>query len=671
MSAAEDLRGSIPEPWAGLYALGFSVFPVVHRDKRPALPSWKAYQTERAMPVTIAGWASRASNIGIATGAVSNLIVLDLDNADAIAEAERRGLPDTLTVRTGKGRHVYFAHPGVTCGNRAGIFPGADIRGDGGYVVGPGSIHPNGSAYEWENPPALFDLAPAPGWLLDMLRKPALLAIEAEKVRRAPAGTRNEQLNKSAFRLGQDGADPAEARRALTGAAIAAGLDPEETGKTLASGLGAGRANPRRSEPSEDDIALAFTALHRDTLRFDHDAGRWYEWDGTRWRPDNSHRAFTYAREIARQYGAAGKANFAAGVERFARADRAHAVNADLWDADAMLLGTPGGTVDLRTGDFFDARPADYITKLAGCTPEHGEPTGWLRFLDEALAGDQEAIRFLRLWMGYCLTGDTREHALIFLHGLAGTGKSVFLNTAAAILGDYAVTAAMETFTASKFDRHSTELAMLKGARLVTASETEEGRAWAEARIKQITGGDAITARFMRQDNFTFRPQFKLTIVGNHAPRLTNPDDAMRRRFNILGFNVKPAAPDLQLESKLKSEHGRILAWAIAGCREWQAGGLIRPAAVQDATAEYFAGEDLLGQWLEDRCTLRAGAFELPAKLYNDWRRYAEEHGEASGTAIAFGKKMAKRGLGTSSANSIRAHRGVELKPQSGGFGDD
>ncbi|MHC9419870.1 phage/plasmid primase, P4 family [Sphingomonas citri] len=397
----------------------------------------------------------------------------------------------------------------------------------------------------------------------------------------------------------------------------------------------------------------------------------WSEWDGTRWRPNNSHRAFTYAREIARQHGAPGKANFAAGVERFARADRAHAVNSDLWDSDPMLLGTPGGTVDLRTGDFFDARPADYITKLAGCTPEHGEPTRWLRFLDEALAGDQEAIRFLRLWMGYCLTGDTREHARIFLHGLAGTGKSVFLNTAAAILGDYAVTAAMETFTASKYDRHSTELAMLRGARLVTASETEEGRAWAEARIKQITGGDAITARFMRQDNFTFRPQFKLTIVGNHAPRLSNPDDAMRRRFNILGFNVKPAAPDLQLESNLKAEHGRILAWAIAGCREWQTTGLIRPAAVQDATAEYFAGEDLMGQWLDERCTLRAGAFELPVKLYNDWRKYAEEHGESPGTAIGFGKRMKKRGLGTNSANGIRAHRGVELRHVLGGVGDD
>ncbi|BCA60048.1 phage/plasmid primase, P4 family [Sphingomonas sp. HMP6] len=656
---------ALPDPWRIPLDLGFSVFPVPHASKQPVI-KWKAYQTARPTPEAVAGWASKQSNVGIATGAVSGLFVLDLDSDEAVAEATRRGLPDTISVRTGKGRHVYFAHPGGTIGNRAGIFPGADIRGDGGYVVAAGSTHPSGSLYAWENPPGLFDLAAAPDWLLAMLREPSLLAIEAGKVRAAPRGARNDQLNKSAFRIGQDVSagkvDPDAARSALAAAANDAGLEPFEIARTLDSGMTAGKSNPSRNGPSEDDIALAFTARHGNTLRFDHDAGRWFVWDGARWQPNNDHLAFTYARHEARQRGAPGKANFAAGVERFARADRAHAVTAALWDADPMLLGTPGGTVDLRTGDFFPARPDDYITKLAGCTPEHGEPTRWLQFLNEALEGDQDAIRFLRLWTGYCLTGDTREHALIFLHGLAGTGKSVFLNTLAAILGDYAVTAAMDTFTSSKFDRHSTELAMLHGARLVTASETEEGRSWAEAKIKQMTGGDPITARFMRQDNFTFRPQFKLTIVGNHAPRLANPDDAMRRRFNILGFNVKPAAPDLQLEHKLKAEHGRILAWAIAGCREWQTSGLVRPAAVTDATTEYFAGEDLMGQWLAERCEIRRGAFELPAKLYTDWRKYADEHGEDPGTAIGFGKKMSKRGLASKVANGIRAHQGVALK---------
>jgi putative DNA primase/helicase len=225
----------------------------------------------------------------------------------------------------------------------------------------------------------------------------------------------------------------------------------------------------------------------------------------------------------------------------------------------------------------------------------------------------------------------------------------------------------METFTASKHDRHSTDLAMMNGARLVTASETEESRAFAEAKIKQMTGCDPITARFMHKDNFTFRPQFKITIVGNHAPRLANPDDAMRRRFNILGFNIKPDRPDLLLEKKLEAGHGRILGWAIAGCLDWQQNGLVRPALVAEATADYFAGEDLLGQWIADNCTLRPVAFEIPGRLYSDWQKYAEGNGEPPGTAIAFGKKLKKRGIENKSSNGIRAYRGIELRQQPNG----
>src|SRR6266850_943776 len=138
----------------------------------------------------------------------------------------------------------------------------------------------------------------------------------------------------------------------------------------------------------------------------------------------------------------------------------------------------------------------------------------------------------------------------------------------------------METFTASLNDRHPTDLAMLRGARLVTASETEEGRAWAEARIKQLTGGDRIAARFMRQDFFQYSPEFKLLVIGNHKPTLHNVDDAARRRFNIVPFIFKPAKPDHKLEQKLLAEAPAILQWMIDGCLDWQNNGLIRPAVV-------------------------------------------------------------------------------------------
>lgn len=463
-------------------------------------------------------------------------------------------------------------------------------------------------------------------------------------------------------RLSHDGADVLDwdgDAAELEALALAALSAPEPQAEEVASSDG--------MEVSEDAIALDFTARHRDTLRFDHSVGSWYEWDGERWSRDGCSRAFHYARTIGRTLGKGErvtcKAAVAAGAERFARADPAHAVEASYWDRDPWLLGTPGGTVDLRTGHLRRALPGDAITKHAGSTPEAGMPELWLRFLHESFCGDVELVRFAQQWFGYALTGDTREHALAFAHGGGGNGKSVWLNTMVAIVGDYAATASMETFTASRTDRHSTELAMLRGARLVTASETEEGRAWAEARVKALTGGDPITARFMRQDNFTFRPEFKLTIVGNHAPALANVDDAMRRRFNIVPFINKPVAPDRELEKKLQAEHGRILAWAIEGCLDWQANGLIRPEAVKAATAEYFAGEDLLGQWIEERCDVGRQHWDLPTRLYADWRGFATTNGEAVGTNTDFGKRLSAKGFPSKASSGVRKRIGLSLKP--------
>lgn len=432
------------------------------------------------------------------------------------------------------------------------------------------------------------------------------------------------------------------------------------------------------AEVSEDAIALAFTETFRDTLRFDHDVGRWFRWNGAYWKRDATDLAIDYARQFARDLSEAKralcKASVASGAERFARADRAHAVTNEIWDADPFLLGTPGGTVDLRTGEMSEGEPSQYITKQTGITPEHGPPLMWLKFLREAMDGDESMVTFLQQWCGYCLTGDTREHALAFAFGDGGNGKGVFMNTFTGIMGDYAVTAGMETFTASKHDRHSTELAMLRGARLVTASETEEGRAWAESKIKSITGGDPITARFMRQDNFTFRPQFKLMIAGNHAPTLRNVDDAMRRRFNIIPFTTKPEKPDRQLEVKLQAEWGQILAWAIRGCRDWLEGGLTRPVAVQTATKEYFADQDLYGQWFEERCEMTPGRFDTCAKFYADWVEFAKQHGEEPGSNKSFGQMMKKRGFVSESMRSAgivsKVYKGIalNLKESSDGF---
>jgi putative DNA primase/helicase len=174
------------------------------------------------------------------------------------------------------------------------------------------------------------------------------------------------------------------------------------------------------------------------------------------------------------------KISFAGGVERFARSDPVFAVTIDVWDTDPWLLGTPAGTVDLRTGELRPARQSELITKAtAVATAATANCPTWLRFLEEATKNDAELTRFLQQWAGYSLTGITREHALVFVFGSGGNGKTVFINVLTGIVADYAASAAMETFAASHSDRHPTDLAMLRGARLVTASETEEGRAWA------------------------------------------------------------------------------------------------------------------------------------------------------------------------------------------------
>ena len=280
-----------------------------------------------------------------------------------------------------------------------------------------------------------------------------------------------------------------------------------------------------------------------------------------------------------------------AAVERLARSDRRLAGRTDDWDADPWSLNTPGGVVDLRTARMRPHRAADLFTKISGVAPDAKcETTTWNKFLDRVTDNNRELTDFLKRILGYALTGIIREHALFFLYGTGANGKSTFLNVLTGCIGDYHRSSAIETFTASTAERHPTDLAALRGARAVTAVETEEGRRWAESKIKSLTGGDRIAARFMRQDFFEFNPTFKLIIAGNHMPSLRSVDEAIRRRFHLIPFTitVPPDERDEKLGEKLKAEWPGILAWMIEGCLEWQRSGLAPPESVLSATASYL-----------------------------------------------------------------------------------
>jgi putative DNA primase/helicase len=389
-----------------------------------------------------------------------------------------------------------------------------------------------------------------------------------------------------------------------------------------ATGTGEGEAKPAEpapeaddSLPSEDAVAREFARRYAETLRYCHTAQCWFLWTGTHWEQDGTQAAYAFARDLIRESNSdakpklqaiTGRWSYASGVEKHARTIQSLTVTGKVWDTDPWLLGTPRGTVNLRTGEPRKARQGDYISRITSVPPA---PPGtdcplWKAFLKQVTKDDVALVGFLQRWCGYGLTGEAREHKLVFIHGRGRNGKGVFARAIKGIMGAYYRKAAMDTFTADGASRHKTFVAMLAGARVVMAEETEESRAWAESLIKAVTGGDDITANFMHRDAFTFIPGFKLTITGNHKPILRNVDDAIKARFLIVPFLYRPPVEDRNLDDKLRKEWPAILRWAIDGCLAWQRDGLQPPPVVAKASAEYFQSQDAFAQWLDECCVL-------------------------------------------------------------------
>lgn len=411
---------------------------------------------------------------------------------------------------------------------------------------------------------------------------------------------------------------------------------------------------------AEDTLALQFADINRDRLRYVAKWGRWQCWNGSVWMPDDTLHVYDRVRDLIRleasliRPGSNGapspkkllEGRVIASVERLARSDRRMAATVEQWDADPWALNTPGGPINLRTGAQRDPEPLNYATKCAAVSPKAGPMPRWLPFLRRVTNEDEELMAYIQRMIGYALTGLTLEHALFFLYGTGANGKSVLVNTIAAIMGDYATTADIELFLASKNEQHPTGIASLLGARLVSVIETEKGRRWAESRLKSLTGGDKISARFMRQDYFEFTPQFKLLVAGNHKPSIRGVDEAMRRRMNLLPFTttipIEERDPDLF--DKLKGEWPQILAWAIEGCLLWQEYRLSPPLTVTTATERYMESEDAFGQWINESCDEDRAEFSLVATLFDNWKIWAEKTGEFVGSQKSFSQNLEDRG---------------------------
>jgi putative DNA primase/helicase len=422
-----------------------------------------------------------------------------------------------------------------------------------------------------------------------------------------------------------------------------------------------------RGEPSFNltDLGNARRLIHRRgrNLRYCWLWSKWLVWDGKRWIKDDSGEVYRLAKEtVAGIYQEAAAANDEArkAIAKHAMRSEAGArikemvdlarsdvpVMPDELDADPDLLNAENGTIDLRTGELQEHRREDLITKIAPVEydPDAAAPA-WATFLERVLPSE-ELREFVQRAAGYSATGDTSEQCMFINHGTGANGKSTFQETAAAALGDYAMRTPTETLLAKRSDGVPNDIARLKGARFVSASETEEGRRLAESRIKDLTGQDTISARFMRAEFFDFAPTHKLWLSTNHKPEIRGTDNAIWRRIRLVPWSVAipPNEQDKKLAAKLRDELPGVLAWVVRGCLEWRRVGLRDPEAVCRATVEYRAEMDVLGAFLSECCVLGDDQDVAAADLYRAYSEWCKDTGEAPVKQRRFGGQLTERG---------------------------
>jgi len=337
------------------------------------------------------------------------------------------------------------------------------------------------------------------------------------------------------------------------------------------------------------------------------------------------------------------------------------------FDRDPFLLNLNNGTYELKTGIFRDHSPGDLISRVAPVSydPEATCPN-WLTFLRRVLAEDPDLLAFLQRAVGYSLSGATSEECLFILHGSGANGKSTFVDTIAALLGDYAIQTPTETLMMRRSDAPTNDLARLRGARFVASAETEEDQKLAESRMKVMTGGDPIVARFLHREFFEFVPEFKVWMSCNHKPVVRGTDHAIWRRIRLIPFEVQipreEQDPSLKGPAgKLQSELQGILNWALGGYQEWTDRGLDPPTRVVDATDAYRTDMDSLASFISDRCIEKSQCRANTGTLYDQYRTWCEETGESVMTKTALGRKLTERGYKNGKARGKRIWLGIGL----------
>lgn len=663
-------------------AFGLKIFPV--KGKIPAIIGWQAAATSESEKIAQL-FKTNFTGIGMATGAASLITVIDIDVKNGLNgfETLKRAaieLPPTVVVNTPTGGQQYYFKYNSLVKNKVSAIcekSGIDIRNDGGLVIMPKSVHPNGGIYEFVLDQAIgeIELAEIPNELLSYL----INKEDAEKFFELPKiieeGARNDTLFRYASQLRANGMDKAEIMPAVWSVNQERCKPPYEIDKLeILVDSACKYKKGKKPIPSDEIIysdtynAKVFYELMGNKIRWCRDLGGWLICNKEFWQKDTNEIIKRYAinvsEEIAERMRIMGRAastnlrkvHSDQGINSMINCSKAlFGCSPDDFDKDEHLFNCKNGTYNLNKNIFMEHNPSDMITKIANVNYDiHAIAPRWLQFLDEIFLGDKELIDYVQRVIGYSMTAMTKEHCMFILYGHGRNGKNIFTEAISGVMGDYALNCPSSMFVQKQNPGIPNDVARLKGCRFATASETNQNVNLDEELIKQLTGNKIITARFLNREFFDFKATFKIFLATNHKPNIRGTDGGIWSRIQMIPFNmtVTPDKDDKNLAEKLTQEYSGILNWMIEGHNQWIKYGINVPETVKAATQIYREEEDDIGQFIKDQCIIIKGGF-IPAQEFRD--RFKISMGYPKGTK-PMNEYMTRHGYKTPDDNRIYFH---------------
>lgn len=710
--------------------MGWPVFPCVPRGKSPLTTNGLDDASLDAAQIR-KWWARwPGANIGCPCGPSesggSDHDAIDIE-PDGIETARDKGDQKEWAlfgVKTPSGGFHMYVKCRNDVRNAVKPLPGIDVRTKRGYTLMPPSFVVEEEKdyegwYSWLKFPVPGSTLPdMPKWLVDAANRKQSGKSASLTSLDLTEGSRNQELFRYGCRLRSEGFEYIEIEAALRSVNLARCKPPVDdkeisqiagscakykpgTATKVAVAIQAQTPSVERDKDTGEikefpltDAGNAERLVHwyGKDLRFCSQWGRWLNWDGRRWVVDETGgaRVHQLALEAVRRIQkeavecpdsdrrkALGEWGFK--CESRARIDNMVSMaskmpgipvmSSDL-DAHPWLLNLGNGIYDLRNDQILNHERALLLTRIISVDyEEDAKCERWKEFLVKVLGEDGDLLKFIWKAVGYSLTGDCSEQCFFFLHGNTGNnGKSTFVETLLALFGDYAKQTPTETLMAKVGDSGiSNDIARLKDARLVAAPETEDGKRLNEGLVKRLTGGDTITARFMHQEFFEFKPQFKVWMTGNHRPEIRGTDDAIWRRVALIPFQVTIAKEDRNpnLKEELLDELPGILYWAIKGYRSWKKERLGRPQAIELANADYRTSQDKLGTFLDEMTETDENYRTKAGDMYKAYQLWAKSAGEWPMSLTKFGNTMRERGEGSVDISGSKYYRGRRIKEDS------